>query len=394
MTGSVDERLRQIADIGAAHDLSFGAHDVIAATRSAGPAGAAPDSAGSLGQLASRRPVWRRPALAALAFALVLGAVVLVIGVTHRSPSGSPSHRQQTASKPHFPVVDTSLTPNGWAPVAFHDVQISVPGSWLVESGRAAHCEHNDPVVILGRQQDVASCLLTTAIVQMSVPSLSSFGKSAAVRTVNGVRATDWRIHAGFYFEALGVTVYTDSPLGNRILSTLTFSPQAIVLDSQTLRAPANWTRYSSVNSANQGISFKAPGSWRWVHPPEVCAGSDPAPNEVAAVRPLPRGSILPCVARPWTASKDVAHNGVTIGTGPDMRLGLAPSTNCRIIGGIKACLATSQTPGALDLLFAVPQTASSRPPTEWQAIEIGLGGNGIVAKEILDSIGRAKPYS
>jgi hypothetical protein len=62
--------------------------------------------------------------------ALLLVVMALDLSACTSSPTVSPT-TTTTVPKP-LPAVDLSATPTGWVPVAYGDVQVSVPADWWV----------------------------------------------------------------------------------------------------------------------------------------------------------------------------------------------------------------------------------------------------------------------
>jgi hypothetical protein len=80
---------------------------------------------------------WRAAAVGAVAVAAVAAAVIGPAGRTLASPAAAGTSRTGQAAGP---LTDGSGTPAGWAPVPYERAQLSVPGSWLVESPQQLSC--------------------------------------------------------------------------------------------------------------------------------------------------------------------------------------------------------------------------------------------------------------
>jgi hypothetical protein len=199
----------------------------------------------------------------------------------------------------------------GWAPVPYENAQLSVPGSWLVESAQQQWCPFSPSpgMIFAGIRpglQKGQGCRLTASLAWI-VPAGhigSELGHRRPSAVIHGFAV--YRVHSGkgseqFLVPGLKVLIGARGPLARRVLATLHRSPLSVVLRSGTagtVLAGWTWRRFG-------GVRFAAPRSWslqradRWA----TCARPDCSHGPVrgrvgrSALRPLrgtPRRPNLP----------------------------------------------------------------------------------------------------
>jgi hypothetical protein len=333
-------------------------------------------------------PVLRR-ALALLAVALLAAACT----------SGGPAAKgtTSTTTKGTTPTTTTvppslvaNVTPPGWVPVDYGDAQISVPADWNV--GYDAGCPYTQlPGTVLVGQLGNATCPSTAGAgsrpwVHLG-PEPAVIGTGADIRmTVNGILvlrgpsgpAAD---RSAYVVPSLGVSLQLVGAEAQHVLATLTYSPRAHVLSGGPVPAvPSSWQRYPFA-----GISFAAPGDWQ-VRSIDYYGGYCGTPG-VSALRsvtlstdtrriPQPMCPVAIPVLRPasdgiWVDA--IADRAVPTPTGP--------AAHCLDLHGLSVCPYANPAFGILYLLVSGP-----RLPHDVM-VEIGLAGDGTVARTILYSL-------
>ncbi|HEX9526973.1 MAG TPA: hypothetical protein VF951_05710 [Streptosporangiaceae bacterium] len=328
----------------------------------------------------------RRWTAAALSAVAVAGVIVLPLTLLSPGPAGvNPLFR---GPRGPVPLTDTAATPSGWAPVANGNAQISVPADWRVSTrpvcGRAA-----PGYVVLGsasislrvRNPRCRQALNMAAILPLHRPYPAGGNPTAYV---NGIPVVKLPIAHGFesyLVLPLHAWVTARGPLASRVLATLTRSPLSVVLAAGPRFAVPHGWRWHDFG----GIRFAAPESWRleqsstWGN----CAGAywmDPRSVQLTTARSAIR---LRCAAMLGMAARMTVRQGVIVGAGRMARLDPAQFDGCRMLHGLRACYSASfYQDGLLDVAVFVP--GRHRPTV----VEIGLAGNGTVARTIFESIG------
>jgi hypothetical protein len=286
--------------------------------------------------------------------------------------------------------VDTAATPAGWAPVALGSAQISVPSSWLLESTSTSCGPSIGGMVFVARQIRVPTframgCQLAPNVVSIGPAQRGPAPRPGpATQVVNGIRVT---VPAAgpqsrrYLVPELGVQVTARGPLARRVLATVTRSPLSVAFATgPAFPAPRSWRWYSS-----GGVRFAAPASW-----PEMnSTGYNCWPYlQAAAVTLLTsRNTNMSCPAPLDTAGFWAGQLGVEVDSGQAAAiLGVQiEPVPCLRLHGLRACI--SQESGGLGWLTLSAFPAGASRPT---IVRIGLAGSGVVAREILDSIGPA----
>lgn len=348
----------------------------------------------------SRRPAWAWLAV------VVLLVVVLVFGFRVAFPSKSvpivPAHPAPVS-------VDLAATPSGWVPVDYKNLQLSVPASWAFAT---AHCPGHAPageVFLQGIAPTTKPCQVplssvTVATMQDSatsrLPSHSEELNGIEVYFAGGKPNSSMSITG--LVPNLGVQVTIDAhALNTRILHTFSYSPRAVALaGGPRPPVPSSW---HSVTFA--GLSMSVPADWPvkgeegWGSPtgiPSDLTFADLATSSDTSTVDTSPSVILDtgvydfyvecggCVPPTRGASgwDTTPIDGLLIDSG-----NIGPSLDdvpsraaCLHLNGLTACPTANDVYGVL----VISADFDGSPPIP---VEIGLSGDGIVARTILDSI-------
>ncbi|MFZ0665562.1 MAG: hypothetical protein WAM97_07385 [Acidimicrobiales bacterium] len=360
---------------------------------------------------ASRLP--RRTAIAWLAIVIIL-VVVLVVGFR---VAGKSTPTEVTPADRLSVAVDVSVTPAGWTPVDFGNLQLSVPSSWKISTtpSTTPGCPTTGGGIVVVSGIIGPACTTQTNSVSIDpVPDkvvtgghLPGYGRP---EMINGIKAypivggADAPVAGHLWaVPSLGVDLTITGPLASRVLHTITYSPRAIALAVGPVAAiPASWRRIHF-----GGLGIAVPANWptqeqpQWGSPTGIPSDvtfadlttsfSPPAIDAKPAVV-LDEGQYNPYdeCANCWdppaaSAGWDTAPiDGLLVddgGVGPlsgDPALG-----GCRSLSGTRVCVVESDR-------YAVLVLSVTYPGSKSVAVEIGLAGNGMVARTILDSIERS----
>ena len=325
--------------------------------------------------------------------ALLAILVILVAGCAgHVSASGQTKARTSTTTtsppltKPGV-TVDLDATPKGWVPIDFGDAQVSVPSSWAISLDT---CQQERGTVYLGIQNNLRyGCppvQSDDAVGLIPVPRPTPKIGTEHPTVVNGIdvfRLNGSRLETFWLVPSLGVELILRGTLSTRVLGTLTHSPRSLVLARGThASVPSSWHRVTF-----GGVSIAVPGEW-----PEVQSSSWGSCISVnlslfAPIRVVLNAGTTPsgiaCPAFPAigvTAGEPT--DGLVIDPGPLGPLQAETDSGvCLQINGLTACPTSKDLYGVL--VLAVHLSGASRPV----AVEIGLGGNGVIVRTILYSI-------
>ena len=291
------------------------------------------------------------------------------------------------------PAVDLSATPGGWVPVAFGDAQVSVPPTWVVMTH--AWCgAWKSPIVQLGVIRQDMLCPVAASLPAVRITPLGPI--PAPYRQEQPVLLNGISVLLGpkvgesisYFVPSLHVELWATDGAGTRVTDTLAVSPRVVVLASGP--APVVPSSWQSVTFA--GLHFSAPANWP-VTRTQVTPGlgaicKTPAVAFASTtvtlstdVRPMllpPCPSLLPTPQQP--------ENGVQVDAGlrTEPMVTLSFSTHCLVVHGLTACAATS--PGYSILVLRVNVPGRDLPVF----VSLGLVGNGMVARTILDSLRQA----
>jgi hypothetical protein len=315
-----------------------------------------------------------------------------------------------TAPTKGLPVVDLSATPAGWVPVAYGDVQVSVPATfWVYDQDACSNFQTPGTVYVdplyeqdCASQPPVRSPQITGVFIRpvQDVPRSFTNGHSAIL---NGLRVYPLHLKGvlGYYAPAFGIEVTADGPLARSVVNTLTHSPRAVALSSRPApRVPLSWR---SVTFAGLSFSVPSPES-----PPESPHLSRPVPSDwtinqtqstpgLGGVCRAPGVAFVSAIvtlatdAQPYPIyycpfirpAPEQPENGVQVDSGlrTEPMLTLSFSRHCLNLHSLTACPATSPAYSILVLKVTVP--GRSKPVY----VSIGLAGNGMLARTILYSL-------
>ena len=295
-----------------------------------------------------------------------------------------------------LPAVDFLTTPAGWVPVAFGNAEVSVPPTWWVLYN-SPPCPTGSPPgeVFVNPPPGVFACPLETApgpstTVRFGPPTSPHSTVLGHPEVINDIFVYPYPTgpQSSYLVPSLGVEITVDGPLGQRVLHTLTWSPRSVVLAPGSSPAiPSSWQQVTFA-----GLRFSAPANWP-VNRTQVTPGLGAICGEQGVAfwdtsvtlstdaRPLLRP---PCpLIRPTPQQPE---NGVQVDSGlrTESTVTLSLSAHCLVLHGLTSCPATAPAYSILVLRVNVP--GRDKPVF----VSIGLTGNGMVARTILDSVGAA----
>lgn len=287
-----------------------------------------------------------------------------------------------------------------WAPVPYRDAQLSVPGSWLVETPQPVGCGGGAyGMIFAGARPEIsegAGCGLPASLAWIvpagHIPPGIRHRKPTAV--IHGIPV--YRLHSAkgsvlYLVPELKVRVGARGPIARRVLATLTRSPLSVVLGRGRPgpgRVPASWAwrRFG-------GIRFAAPRAWtRQRRDQWATCGTELAPGTLLLINATKPPLYLPCPGRFATAANEQAQPGLTVVTGKYAAKSVGERyARCQVRHGVRICLAsvTGQGGGYSGvLIFSVSQ------PHQHAAtfVLLGLPGPGTCARTIFGSI-RLTPH-
>lgn len=205
--------------------------------------------------------------------------------------------------------------------------------------------------------------------------SSKDIGSGAPVRVIHGfdLYSASVRGAHGYLIPQLGIELLWSGAEPNALIASLGWSPLHDVLLHGAARTPSSWTRVSF-----DGVSIAAPASWP-VHQPLriACSGPfDNGPVVALGVKVIP----LPC---PYEAPPTRPTNGIIVSSTD--QLSACPITGTLEVAGMQArfCSDPSVQPSELEvkLVFGSGSTKAT------VYVTVGLGGNGMVARELLGSV-------
>ena len=324
-----------------------------------------------------------------LAAVAIMTVAMILTGCT---TSTAPMPTSTTAALRHAPqvtviAVDTAATPRGWVPVDFGLAQISVPASWWYDSPAVGWCPDKPiPGLVLAGEDHLPKKTCPHPARATSFASVASAGIEEIAyhrlkpMVVNGIPVY---VEAGgltYWVQSLDADLDASGPLARRVLHTLTWSPLAVILSRQTRPVPVSWRWYSFA-----GLRFAAPANLPSVTSDdftEGCPGVVPglAPEVVLSTA---TNALSPsCILLSASVSSVHYSDGSFVVSGPYQSVPLPKkSYSCLRLHGLRACLMSSNYGGVLEVVVAVP--GRSRPTL----VDIGLAGDGMVAKTILYSL-------
>jgi hypothetical protein len=305
--------------------------------------------------------------------------------------TSSPTMPRTTTTRPlngnviSTPAVDTDATPHGWVPIDFRDAQISVPATWWYQSPAEGSCPGSriPGLVLVGEVHNAcAHPPAAASFASITSAGVVEIGHGPQKKTVvNGIAVY---VEAGgltYYVPSLDVQVHASGPLARGVLHTLTLSPSAIVLSrTPTPRVSTSWGWYSFA-----GLRFAAPRSWPHMTTDDIVMGCPqvvPALPHMVVFDTATSAAAPGCIS-PLAQVSDIHYNdGILVASGPDQSVQLPKSLrDCLNLHGLRGCVTNITYGGVFELVVAVP--GRSRPTL----VEIGLAGNGMIAKTILHSL-------
>jgi hypothetical protein len=338
-------------------------------------------------QLRLRRRTTVLATMVVVGCALAVAAVVpLSIAVLSsiRGPDSGPS--LPTPARSGSSESDHLVTPPGWSPVTYGDLQVSVPGSWPVLSARTGCGTRAAGTVYVGGSLKSAVSLKRTcdksANVVELIPDPGAGAITGIVSKVNGIAVLPEPAQAGllrYVALPLGVEVAASGPKARQILGTLTRSPLAVVLGpGRRTPVPASWRWH-----AFGGIKFAAPASWPTV--PDKVWGwcGNGVPDQLVELNTARGDAILYCPDLAYDAKLQAGHLGIQVGAGPAAGQLTGPAAiSCARSRGLRICVQPPYGDEAVLTVSALPP-GYSRPTI----VLIGLAGDGEQARAIFDSI-------
>jgi len=346
----------------------------------------------------------RSPRVVCLIAVALLGAAC-TSGAAVSTTTSSPATSTTVSSHPHPTVaVDLSATPAGWISVAYGDAQVSVPALWAASYGNPCCAGQatgavfvnpaGGPYAYPARMRGKPATVVTLERLPAH-PAKSGRG----VVTINGiaVRPAGVSMPKGigmmpiytYLVPSLGVQLTVSGTFGSRVLHTLTRSPRSIALASGS--APPVPSAWQAVTF--RGLTLEAPRSWS-VTPTAVTGRNVGSLCMTSGVSFITTQVALSTDRQPFPIAFCPAFlyqglqppkNGVEVDGGSDNRfpfpVALSFSKHCLDLYGLTACPATSPTYSIL--LLRVTGPSLPKP----LLVSIGLAGNGMVARTILDSL-------
>jgi hypothetical protein len=289
--------------------------------------------------------------------------------------------------------VVADVTPADWAPVAFRGVQISVPDDWWIASDRSGPCAEAAPGLVtvgeVGPLSTSSGCeappdaASITTLTQL--PSQFAAGRPTSVNGVPVVLGAADASLGTYYVPSLGVEIVARGTQASRVLRTVTHSPLAVVqAPGPASSVPSDWQHITF-----SGIELAVPATWA-VHRQgwpfcEVGIPVDTAWfDQFDAPVVVPGCPMIPEVYPP-TAASAAARLGVALSTGRYAITYQHQPQRCAPRNGLRVCTAVVSGPGLQsEQTLQADTTLSDGEPV---VMQLGLGGNGVVARTILDSL-------
>jgi len=312
---------------------------------------------------------------------LCLGTVTALVASCGKGTEGPTSTMgtSSVTSTTTAVVVDRDATRSGWVPVAFDNVQISVPATWDVTFG----CPHGTGSVYLGGPpkmfcpEAAASPNVVVIDTDASPPP-----KGVAPEIINGI--TVYRLtpdDGTVLIPSMRVSVDATGPSADEVLHTVTYAPRAVALSRGSYpRVPRSWHRVSF-----GGLSAAVPRTWPIEDTSRVPFGCSPLRLSLGVTGVVlsagTTGSAFSCAATSYV-TVPIPVDGLIIDPG---RFGPIPAGasfgTCMGIHRLQVCPTTVDRYGVLVLSVRLP----GRPRTT--SVEIGLAGSGLIARIILGSL-------
>jgi hypothetical protein len=327
------------------------------------------------------RPGSRR----ALTGAAVAVAVIL-LGQAASTAAAAPA--AQRAALPR-----QAVTAHRRAPVPYRNAQLSVPGTWLVESAGQLSCgpPKTTGMIFAGVRPGFPKnygCALPASYAWIlpagHIPPGLEHRKPTTV--FHGIPV--YRLGSGspvrYLVPELGVRIGARGPGAGRVLASLARSPLSVVLrPGHAAPVPARW-RWRTFGT----VSFAVPPGWKPQHEDQwATCGTGLDPGSLLLINATKPPAALPCPFQIPTAAADRARPGLTVVTGKYAARSVTDRFGrCRTRRGTRICLAAGTGQGGPTgsvLIFSV-----SRPHHPAAAFFVlGLPGPGTRARAIFDSV-------
>jgi len=363
----------------------------------------------------ARRHQRRRWLVSVVALLAIGGLVGGLVGSNGPRPPSRPKASGREPSGPHRPppsaLADVSATPPRWAALPLAGLQISVPGSWEVETPSTQVCGALVGLVhYRASPSPSATCATTPNVVWMSQEAPAPSGVSKSVE-INGVSVTLWNEpSAGTEVaRALGVTVTIRGPFSSEILRTITHSPRSVVLGPYVAAVPDGWRHVSYA-----GLSVSVPARWTPKRSASLGGCTFNLPPTVLVLSTAKSLASGTCIAPPTTATRVAARPAMVIAAGPRVDGMITArqtrTPGCLVHNRLRVCIwRLPPLPGSVANPTGVGTsdlTAAVLARFDWTSypgdlavsvfvpghrhpvlVEFGLSGSGVTPLEIFDSM-------
>ncbi len=341
----------------------------------------------------------RRGALAWLAAVIVLVSVLVGVRVASSGSGSAPAHPGPGSSK-SLPFA------KNWVPVDYGDVQVSVPGSWTIGAGCPPGVGRVDvgirpPRFCFPVRQDGQ---LNFVYLGYRAPDPRPGGRQVVINGRTMFELPEAMKGEQLIVPSLSAEIIAVGPLSAEIEKTIEPSPVSTVLAGGPAPAiPSSWRQVTY-----GGLSFDVPPTWP-IETATQAGGSYHFCSGPYTLASPP--SVVEYTGEP--GSGDVCFNpgitGISL-SAPADGLAVDPEpgapfdaehtfTTCEAVNGLSACQVVTDPvtdtavpaleSGYILLKVTIPGSAHS------VAVEIGLGGNGTIARTIfhsMRSIGASRP--
>ena len=303
----------------------------------------------------------------------VLGVAVVVL--TGCGPSAG--HARHASHRGALPQVDLKATPPGWVPVAYGNLQISVPPTWIINGGCSV--DGQGSIYFGTTPKQVCTSRSNIVVLRSDDTSLQPDGTQ---RSINGIPVS-WLgpENNTLRVPSLHGSVDVFGPLANEVSNTLSASPRAVALASDPAPTiPRSWHRVSV-----GGLSAAVPRSWPVQRPVGWSYGCPPTDLTLGQTRVVLTTETVAetasCPPLDYT-SVEAPRDGLVVDASSYGAFGSNQTYGpCIEVNGLSVCPTTSDPYGVLVASVHVP--GRSTPVV----VEIGLAGDGMTARTILHSL-------
>jgi hypothetical protein len=323
---------------------------------------------------------------------------LLAAACTSGGPAAKATTTTTTTAKGTTPTTTTlpslvaNVTPVGWVPVDYGGAQISVPADWNVSYDACPVAQQPGSEFVGATSAYCPFAGALPGVPEVFLHSVPAGGSTVGnAETVNGIvvrRTYRSRDESRYVVPSLGVSVTLSGAAAQRVLSTLTYSPRAVVVEGQAASAvPSSWHLFTFA-----GVSFAAPSSW----PRETIDTYGPGCSTPGILFGSPSVTLSSdkqlvvyyCPVQVGPARVEPAADGVRVDAIPSTAVptpnGLA--SHCLAIHGLTVCPYAQPAFGILYLRVSGPRVPHA------VMFELGLAGDGTVARTILGSLSPAQP--